>query len=72
MVKNVVKDSPADLSRLKVNDKIHMYVVASEDEESDNCLVTDKSLVAMEAGLRKAHRSKKNIILFVERQISFI
>ena len=72
MVKNVVKDSPADLSRLKNNDKIYMYVVVSEVEESENCVVTDNSLVVMKINLRKAHRSKQNVILFVERQISYV
>ena len=65
-------DSPADLSRLRFNDKIYMYVVASEVDESENCLVTDKSLAKMKDGLRKAHRNKRNIILFVQRQISYI
>ena len=72
MVKSVINDSPADLSRLKFNDKIYMYVVVSEDGESENCVVTDKSLATMKFDLRKAHRNQRNVILFVERQISFI
>ena len=71
-MKGVSAESPAHLSRIKFDDVILMYVVASQDKVGESKLVTQKSLGAMKFELEMAHTSKNNIVLFVQRGISYI
>ena len=66
-MKGITKDSPGDLSRVKFDDQITMYVIASKDEIHESQLVNDKSLSSMKRDLQTAHRFKNNVILFVKR-----
>ena len=66
-MKGITKDSPGDLSRVKFDDQITMYVIASKDEIHESQLVNDKSLSSMKRDLQTAHQFKNNVILFIKR-----
>ena len=67
IVKGVIKDSPADLSRIKFDDEICAYAIASEDEVKDTKLVNEKSWTTVGTDFLVARIRKRNIILFVKR-----
>ena len=64
-----MKDSPGDLSRVRFDDKIAMYVVVSRDDNEiqDNQLMSDKQLSSLKLDLQMAHQKKNNIILFLKK-----
>jgi hypothetical protein len=72
-VRGVVKDSPGDLSRVRFDDKIAMYVVVSQDENEirDNQLMimSDKQLTSMKLDMQAA---QNNVILFIKKTRIYI
>ena len=72
MIKGVTKDSPADLSRVKFDDKICMYVVGSQDGLTPSQIVNKAGLTAIKKDLNNAQTSGWSVILFVQRGISYI
>ena len=72
MVKGVTKDSLADLSRVKFNDEICMYVVGSQEGLSPSQIVSKTDMTAIKKDLKNAQTSGWSVILFVQRGITFI
>ena len=68
-MKGTITDSPSDLSRVKFDDKITMYVVASQDDHDirEGQLVSDKQLSSTRVDLQAAHRNKNHVILFIKK-----
>ena len=71
VVKGILRESPADFSRVKYNDKIQMYAVASQDEVNLSHLVSEKSLAQVLMDLEKAHTGQRNVILFIKREMKY-
>ena len=71
VVKGISKESPADCSRVKYNDKMQMYAVASQDEVNLSQLVSEKSLAQVLIDLETAHTGQRNVILFIKREMTY-
>ena len=66
VVRDVTPDSPAQLSRVKFDSKICMYMVGSQEGLSPIQLVRRTDLPAIEKDLENAQASRRNVILFVQ------
>ena len=66
-MKGILTDSPGELSRVKFDDKITMYVVVSQDDVREGQLVNDKELSSVRLDIQAAHRNKNNVILFIKK-----
>ena len=68
-VRGVSKDSPADSSRMKYDDKVFMYVITSESEEKvqESKLLSGASQSAVNTDLAKAHAGRNSVVLFVQK-----
>ena len=71
MVKGVTKETSADYCRVRFNDKIPMYAVASQDEVNQSQLVCEKSPAEVLMDLEKAHTGQRNVILFIKREMTY-